>query len=254
MSMSQPEAARRKKLTTLMEAVRLVESGDQAKAQAALRDAEGDQQDELYVAMLQEAREALDHPHKVSSLAVHLAGNFTQRCQELLAQSKTVTSRDRAAIIEEAKNYAEEAEEAYKASGLLETGQGRSAWREMKIQTLFAEWKLSAELRSEMSEDSWIQRHAFKKARKEEIRAQAESERGADEQVAFKAGAKERADQGFLVAEGLVADGKFEQARQVLEEVEEGWRVSGMLGFPGRPFEKALEDLLAKCDLPDDRT
>lgn len=37
-------------------------------------------------------------------------------------------------------------------------------------------------------------------------------------------------------------------AREALKETEHYWRLTGMLGFPGRPFEMAIEQILDQCD------
>ncbi|EKX50566.1 hypothetical protein GUITHDRAFT_151188, partial [Guillardia theta CCMP2712] len=108
-SRNRREAPTAKLLTNFFEAVRLIESGEMAKAEAALthaenvwREADVLRRDESpYTAMLEEARSAMEQPDKVTSLGAHLAGNITQRCKELLAASKAIPSSDRAATIEE---------------------------------------------------------------------------------------------------------------------------------------------------------
>ncbi|EKX31368.1 hypothetical protein GUITHDRAFT_166896 [Guillardia theta CCMP2712] len=166
----------------------------------------------------------------------------------MISSSVKSDVKERREKIDQATAKLEDAEALKDLAQLNDEVKVRAQLRQARSLVLFADWKLGAEMRSAYPENHWEERLLVKQQRKDSVRSMAASLGQRDEELEKKSRAKEDADQKFLKAEQLVQQGLYPQARELLEEVEGLWRLAGMLGFPGRPFESAIEDLLAKID------
>lgn len=118
--------------------------------------------------------------------------------------------------------------------------------RELGQRVKFAEWKEQAEANTERSEEEWAEREAMKRARKERVKAEVQTLQKGDDAMLLRTSAKEQADSAYSLAEQLLDQGDFAGARDQLEVAEQGWAAAGMLGFPGKPFEAAIESVREK--------
>ena len=72
--------------------------------------------------------------------------------------------------------------------------------------------------------------------------------RGGQNERLSRGQAKEAGDQGYMEAEDLLREGRLEEARRALALAEANWAKAGMMNLGGRPFESAIDNLLAQID------
>jgi len=152
--------------------------------------------------------------------------------------------------VKEAGKYLVEGEDFFRSSGLIEVPDERGLLRTTRAQVKFFLFKHRAELATVRDDAWWAMRRQERESRRQDVEFVATDLRAGCKPEAYTGMAffKEEGDQAFMEAEEFVKQSKWAEARAALKVTEEKWGMSGMLGFPGRPFEAAIEELLAKCD------
>jgi len=148
--------------------------------------------------------------------------------------------------VQAARAAYDEATQLFESDATLEDKDTSIMLREMGQKVKFAEWKLQAEANSERSDKDWAEVDAMRRAKKEAVKAEVDKLRTGDSAAALRSEAKDRADTAFSIAEQLVEQGDMEGAREQLAVAEEGWGQAGLLNFPGKPFEAAIEGVMDK--------
>lgn len=186
--------------------------------------------------------------------------NWKTRLANMLLQGPPATLADAMAQMEAALARGD----GPKARALLEDAEARFANPEaaaaanpkeleslgkLRRKVLFSQWKAGAESRSPARTPADRERLlALKAARKAEARRMLDEENAEQNERISRGRAKEAGDQGYMEAEELLRAGRLDEARQALALAEQNWGTAGMLGLGGRPFESAIEGLIAQID------